>query len=156
MPYDVEDRLTQTPKPLFTQTPPPKAQMAPRELQSSGDIHILVLDDDPHTCAVIQAALSNRDFVIDVVSDPMMVESAMNVMVPVGVPPFRRPAAMVVVNVTDCPKSDGFMELLVVIRVPPVFSRVVTVLLPLLATLRSSAPSAFTSAIAMLIGLVPD
>src|SRR6266571_5155213 len=88
--------------------------------------------------------------------DPMMVESAMKVMVPVGVPPFRRAAAMVVVKVTDCPKSDGFMELLVVIRVPPVFSRVVTVLLPLLATLRSSAPSAFTSAIAMLNGLVPD
>ncbi len=80
MPYDVEDRLTQTPKPLFPAvTPAPKgqAQPAPRELQSSGDIHILILDDDPHTCAVIQAALSNRDFVIDVVSDPMMVESAL-------------------------------------------------------------------------------
>lgn len=78
MPYDVEDRLTQTPKPLYpVVTPAPKgqAQQGPRELQSSGDIHILILDDDPHTCAVIQAALSNRDFVIDVVSDPMMVES---------------------------------------------------------------------------------
>jgi DNA-binding response OmpR family regulator len=60
-------------------TPAPKGQVqpAPRELQSSGDIHILILDDDPHTCAVIQAALSNRDFVIQVVSDPMMVESAL-------------------------------------------------------------------------------
>jgi ActR/RegA family two-component response regulator len=80
MPYDVEDRLTQTPKPLFPAiTPAPKgqAQQGPRELQSSGDIHILILDDDPHTCAVIQAALANRDFVIDVVSDPMMVESAL-------------------------------------------------------------------------------
>lgn len=80
MPYDVEDRLTQTPKPLFPAiTPAPKAQAqpGPRELQSSGDIHILILDDDPHTCAVIQAALANRDFVIDVVSDPMMVESAL-------------------------------------------------------------------------------
>lgn len=80
MPYDIEDRLTQTPKPLFpAMTPAPKAQVQPglRELQSSGDIHILILDDDPHTCAVIQAALSNRDFVIDVVSDPMMVESAL-------------------------------------------------------------------------------
>jgi ActR/RegA family two-component response regulator/DNA-binding XRE family transcriptional regulator len=80
MPYDVEDRLTQTPKPLFPAiTPAPKgqAQPGPRELQSSGDIHILILDDDPHTCAVIQAALANRDFVIDVVSDPMMVESAL-------------------------------------------------------------------------------
>ena len=80
MPYDVEDRLTQTPKPVFPAiTPAPKgqAQPGPRELQSSGDIHILILDDDPHTCAVIQAALSNRDFVIDVVSDPMMVEAAL-------------------------------------------------------------------------------
>jgi ActR/RegA family two-component response regulator/DNA-binding XRE family transcriptional regulator len=80
MPYDIEDRLTQTPKPLFpAMTPAPKAQAQPglRELQSSGDIHILILDDDPHTCAVIQAALSNRDFVIDVVSDPMMVESTL-------------------------------------------------------------------------------
>jgi len=82
MPYDVEDRLTQTPKPVFPAiTPAPKGQAqpgpGPRELQSSGDIHILILDDDPHTCAVIQAALSNRDFVIDVVSDPMMVESAL-------------------------------------------------------------------------------
>ena len=79
MPYDLADRLTQTPKPMYPMTPPPKAhlQPAPRELQSSGDIHILILDDDPHTCAVIQAALSNRDFVIDVVSDPMMVESTL-------------------------------------------------------------------------------
>src|SRR5215831_5455194 len=80
MPYDVEDRLTQTPKPLFPAvTPAPKgqAQPGPRELQSSGDIRILILDDDPHTCAVIQAALASRDFVIDVVSEPMMVESAL-------------------------------------------------------------------------------
>ena len=84
MPYDVEDRLTQTPKPMFPAhtpaplTPPPKGQAGMRELQSSGDIRILILDDDPHTCAVIQAALSNRDFVIDVVSDPMLVESAVS------------------------------------------------------------------------------
>jgi ActR/RegA family two-component response regulator/DNA-binding XRE family transcriptional regulator len=79
MPYDVE-AMTHTPKPLFPAvTPAPKGQIlpAPRELQSSGDIHILILDDDPHTCAVIQAALANRDFVIDVVSDPMVVESTL-------------------------------------------------------------------------------
>lgn len=45
------------------------------ELQSSGEIHVLVIDDDPATCAVIQAALSNPDFQIDTVSDPMAVES---------------------------------------------------------------------------------
>jgi len=87
MPYDVEDRLsqssslTQTPKPMFPPvTPSPKRQPAAdtRELQSAGDIHILILDDDLHTCAVIQAALSNRDFAIDVVSDPMLVESALS------------------------------------------------------------------------------
>jgi ActR/RegA family two-component response regulator/DNA-binding XRE family transcriptional regulator len=86
MHFDVEDRLTpamnmiQTPKPMFPPiTPSPKRQPSAteRELQSSGDIHILILDDDPHTCAVIQAALSNRDFAVDVVSDPMLVESAL-------------------------------------------------------------------------------
>ncbi|MCZ2340566.1 MAG: response regulator [Bacteroidales bacterium] len=45
------------------------------ELQSSGAIHVLVIDDDPATCAVIQAALSNPDFQIDTVSDPASVES---------------------------------------------------------------------------------
>lgn len=77
MPYDIEDRLTQTPKPLYPLAPPAGALAAPRELQSSGDIHILILDDDPHTCAVIQAALDNRDFVTEVVSEPMMVEMAL-------------------------------------------------------------------------------
>jgi DNA-binding response OmpR family regulator len=77
MPFDLEDRITQTPKPAFTHTPAPRAQPAMRELQSSGDIRILILDDDTATCSVIQAALSNRDFVIDVVSDPTLVESAL-------------------------------------------------------------------------------
>ena len=44
------------------------------ELQSSGDIRILILDDDAATCAVIQAALANPDFLIDAVSDPTLVE----------------------------------------------------------------------------------
>src|SRR5215510_12954766 len=77
MPFDLEDRLTPTPKPAFPPATSPKAQSAMRELQSSGDIRILILDDDPHTCAVIQAALASRDFVIDVVSEPMMVEAAL-------------------------------------------------------------------------------
>ena len=71
MPFDLEDRLIQTPQPA-------RQPLAPmRELQSSGDIRILILDDDPATCSVIQAALSNRDFLIDVVSDPQLVESAL-------------------------------------------------------------------------------
>ena len=71
MTFDVEDRLIQTPRPA-------RATAAPLlELQSSGDIRILVIDDDPPTCAVIQSALANRDFVIDTVSEPVMVESAL-------------------------------------------------------------------------------
>jgi len=68
MSVELADRLTQTPKPA---RPMPAVL---RELQSSGDIRLLVVDDDPATCSVIQAALSNRDFHIDVVSDPGMVE----------------------------------------------------------------------------------
>jgi DNA-binding response OmpR family regulator len=78
MAFDLEDRMTHTPKPAFTPGAAPKGQAALRELQSSGDIRILILDDDPATCSVIQAALSNRDFVIDVVSDPSLVESALS------------------------------------------------------------------------------
>jgi len=59
-------------------TPKPARTPAPLgELQSSGEIRLLVVDDDPATCAVIQAALSNRDFEIDTVSDPMLVESVL-------------------------------------------------------------------------------
>jgi DNA-binding response OmpR family regulator len=78
MAFDLEDRMTHTPKPAFAPGAAPKGQAALRELQSSGDIRILILDDDPATCSVIQAALSNRDFVIDVVSDPSLVESALS------------------------------------------------------------------------------
>src|SRR5919198_2741171 len=78
MPFDIEDRVSQTPKPSFpSAATAAKGQPAVRELQSSGDIRILILDDDPATCSVIQAALSNRDFVIDVVSDPGAVEAAL-------------------------------------------------------------------------------
>jgi DNA-binding response OmpR family regulator len=77
MTFDVEDRVSQTPKPVFPALGGPRSQPMARELQSSGDIRILILDDDPATCSVIQAALSNRDFVIDVVSDPALVESAL-------------------------------------------------------------------------------
>jgi len=72
MPFDLQDRLLQTPRPLRT-----VAQQPMRELQSSGDIKILIIDDDHATCSVIQAALANRDFQTDVVSDPVLVESAL-------------------------------------------------------------------------------
>jgi CheY-like chemotaxis protein len=78
MPYDVDNRLTPMPTAIYPPAHGSKAQPAMRELQSSGDIRILILDDDPATCAVIQAALTNRDFVIDTVSDPAMVEAALS------------------------------------------------------------------------------
>jgi DNA-binding response OmpR family regulator len=68
---ELEERIRQTPRPM--RAPAPLS-----ELQSSGDIRILVVDDDPATCDVIEAALSNRDFVIDTVSDPMLVESMLS------------------------------------------------------------------------------
>ena len=77
MPFEIDDRLTPMPKPAFPHAASNKAQPAMRDLQSSGDIRILILDDDPATCAVIQAALSNRDFLIDTVSDPAQVEAAL-------------------------------------------------------------------------------
>jgi DNA-binding response OmpR family regulator len=41
----------------------------------SGEVHILVLDDDPAVGRVIQSALARKDFTIDTVSDPMLMES---------------------------------------------------------------------------------
>src|SRR4051794_13666610 len=70
MPFDLEDRLAQTPKPARGPAPL-------REVQSAGDIRLLILDDDPATCSVIQAALSNKDFQIDAVSDPALVEATL-------------------------------------------------------------------------------
>jgi len=82
MSLELEDRVQTLPTlptlPPSTQTPRPARPPAPlSELQSSGDIRILIVDDDPATCAVIQAALSNRDFQIDTVSDPMLVDSVL-------------------------------------------------------------------------------
>ncbi len=68
---EIEDSLRQTPKPL--------RQPAPlSELQSSGEIRILILDDEPSTCAVMQAALASRDFHIETVSDPSSVEGVLS------------------------------------------------------------------------------
>jgi len=79
MPFDIDDRLTQTPKPVFkTPGTPPRPQPAVRDLQSAGDIRILIIDDDPGTCAVIQAALSSRNFIIDTVSEPALVEATLS------------------------------------------------------------------------------
>src|SRR5438874_12643883 len=71
MPVELDDRLRTTPRPV--RTPAPIS-----ELQSAGDIRLLILDDDPATCSVIQAALSNKDFQIDAVSDPALVEATLS------------------------------------------------------------------------------
>ncbi len=44
------------------------------EFKTSGEIRLLILDDDPQTCHLIQALLSNQGFVIDTLSDPSQVE----------------------------------------------------------------------------------
>ena len=65
-------QLITTPKPVRTAGPAGRAAVV------SGEIRILVVDDDPATCAVIQAALANRDFQIDTVTDPMLVEGVLS------------------------------------------------------------------------------
>jgi len=52
----------------------PAHQMGLPEFKTSGEIRILILDDDPQTCHLIQALLSNQGFVIDTLSDPSQVE----------------------------------------------------------------------------------
>jgi DNA-binding response OmpR family regulator len=44
------------------------------DFQPSGEIRILVLDDDHHTCQLAKAVLNNQGFIIDTLSDPLMAE----------------------------------------------------------------------------------
>jgi CheY-like chemotaxis protein len=44
------------------------------EFKTSGEIRLLILDDDPQTCHLIQALLSNQGFSVDTLSDPGQVE----------------------------------------------------------------------------------
>src|SRR5262249_38231324 len=46
-----------------------------KELYCSGEVRILVLDDDLSICRVIQAALATKDFTVDAVSDPTLMEA---------------------------------------------------------------------------------
>ena len=50
----------------------------PAKLLSASDVKILVLDDDPSIGRLILAALSNSGFLIDVVSEPALVEKQLN------------------------------------------------------------------------------
>jgi DNA-binding response OmpR family regulator len=81
--------LTLRAEPSSTVTaPPPETgnQVAqgrrPREsansLYRSGEVRILVVDDDPAICRVIQAALAHDGFVVDAVADPTHVEEQLD------------------------------------------------------------------------------
>jgi DNA-binding response OmpR family regulator len=45
------------------------------QLFCAGDVRILILDDDPAVGRVIQAALARKEFTVDVVSDPLLMEA---------------------------------------------------------------------------------
>jgi len=45
------------------------------DLYCAGEVRILVVDDDPGVCRVIQAALGNPDFTVDAVAEPAQVEA---------------------------------------------------------------------------------
>lgn len=47
------------------------------DLQCAKEVRILILDDDPATCQVIEATLSSQDFVIKTVSNPAEAEAAL-------------------------------------------------------------------------------
>jgi DNA-binding response OmpR family regulator len=47
-------------------------------LYRSGEVRILVIDDDPAICRVIQASLAHDGFVVDAVSDPDRVEKQLS------------------------------------------------------------------------------
>jgi CheY-like chemotaxis protein len=66
------DRLPPEEVELDTQTWPADSN----GLYRSGDVRILVMDDDASICRMIQAALGPNDFKIDVISDPTLMESA--------------------------------------------------------------------------------
>lgn len=55
-------------------TPVASTAREPAKLQCSGDVKILVLDDDPHVGRLIQASLANHNFQIDVQSDTTRME----------------------------------------------------------------------------------
>src|SRR5262245_20809259 len=52
----------------------PAVQTGLSEFKTSGEIRLLILDDDPQTCHLIQALLSNQGFSVDTLSDPSQVE----------------------------------------------------------------------------------
>lgn len=61
---------------------PPAGKAPPREqpkergrLHAAGEVRLLVLDDDPSICRLIQAALSHSDFSVDAINDSALMEA---------------------------------------------------------------------------------
>jgi CheY-like chemotaxis protein len=52
----------------------PRTREAGTHLYRSGEVRILVVDDDPAICRVVQAALAHEGFVVDAVSDPERIQ----------------------------------------------------------------------------------
>ena len=52
-----------------------RAREQRRRLQSAGEVHILILDDDSAVCDVLQRTLAKNNFTLDAVSEPSKVEA---------------------------------------------------------------------------------
>lgn len=46
-------------------------------MYSAGDVHLIVIDDDPAVCRLVEATLAGHEFHIEVVNDPQLVEAAL-------------------------------------------------------------------------------
>lgn len=55
--------------------PDAEAEPTGPALQSVGEVRLLVLDDDPTVCKLIQSTLAPHQFLIDIVSDPARIEA---------------------------------------------------------------------------------
>lgn len=53
----------------------PVEKKEPARLHCAGEVRLLVLDDDDSICRLMQAALLQDDFIVDAVSDPLLMES---------------------------------------------------------------------------------
>jgi len=54
---------------------PPAPRGREQRLQSAGEVRILILDDDVAVCDIIQQALAEHAFLVDVVSNPVEIEA---------------------------------------------------------------------------------
>lgn len=70
------DPLPPDPKDDQAGSPPSAADKEPARLQCAADVRILVLDDDPNVCRLIQATFAPHGFHLEAVSDPKRMEAA--------------------------------------------------------------------------------